>query len=77
MNHLPGRLPEVSFFWDPIDKCKEMFQYVVGIFKIVAKRNDTQLVLTILKPIVSIWGQGKEVKKRVENISEMQRYTRR
>lgn len=59
MNHLPGRLSKIVLFWDSIDKRKEMFQYVISIFKIITKRNDAQLFLTVLKPIVSVWRWGK------------------
>ena len=59
MNNLPGRLSKVAFFGDSIDKRKEMFQYVISIFKIIAKRNDAQLFLAVLKPIVSVWRRGK------------------
>ena len=59
MNHLPGRLSKIVLFGDSIDKRKEMLQYVISIFKIIAKWNDAQLVLPVLKPIVSVWGRGK------------------
>ena len=59
MNHLPGRLSKIVLFGDSIDKCKEMLQNIVSIFEIIAERNDAQLVLTVLKPIVSVWGRGK------------------